>query len=1823
MAGTSSVYFPPLADCLRGEKAIISWKMIADALFDVKGAAQSSPVFKEFGVDSFVIKCMKEPATAFSPPNEAARADYEARTAAINISHGAKSKFNLDQIKADAAWLSSNARVNLDTALRVVVIEWQARASSQLSGPLSAQEIMNLQEASGGADALSTTLAATLRAQESLDTDDLAALFDKEETRRRRIFHTYLSERRSYALALDHMHTNLFYGTLPFWNPANKEGLTPYQPSDTSDITSKVALVETIMEKYLDFLSAAMDGAENYLSSLSNDSTINTEEMAADYQATLFAEMTHAISVIFQALQYLEMEYDGMLAAPSLITHWFALMAKGSFLEVPEPSFPVPSLYGPITTLVCATSLLLLNPRRALRLMNHEEDPKLGESPYFTSPETLEQIHNALLSAADGGAANLMPEIFVWTILLHRMHVSYVERNDRRDTIQQQKSVEALENESAMRPVGRRSSIGSIVSLETSSYDSFLVLAGIEKDVQLIEQLGQISTQHGVAFSVIQRMSEVAGIGHGAAFPPVQGARMRSVFRDFLTFTFPMVQYQSDNVEAMLSVVSAGSSYWVQSAELLPPKHYDPSSLVLEDPDAMEFFFQEAFNRYPLELVPFLRFCKALSRSMQDEEDLPNTSLVLDMLKNTPRVTFNLPEDFQDYELVFEDENTNSFQLLEPLAIIGAATRSRYGNAGMGFVIPAGSTGRFVSDSGRLVYIEYSHSALQLMGRRLQINYCRSGFSLLLGPMNEEEVAETVSLLASLLRTEHLKGPSAHLPQAKAYNVAQICEEISASMEGDRDILGVVCDIMDHYLQDDTAFNSSEVPPVLTACIEFLHATLDVYPSRVLSYLARCHLLPYQADGGKMGRFAGTVDIVPAQFAFLYASMRLFHQAIVTVMRSSVYRKCGPKLITRLEGSTDVWLGTANKVLSRVVSAISQGCVDILETSTTWRFSSLLSQSMLIESIVSVLNVVISSAYRIGDIGSANRLTSCMEEGAQYILKSFLSHNAGSLKMQHLIDTLTSAMAFPQATFFPREFDQICSRVDQVTSFHTNLLRCASLHDMSSEALQKYLFKTSFLLARLSAVNSSFKGPCLTLLEALVTAAGEASKEPPSLLGFLGAQSAKSFLDLLKDSGPFQLPSDSTIVWKFLTAVIRNKQQWMSNCLISGKTPREASSDAGKKSDMAEDSVFNRALTKLRDNITAMSDYEIIALLEFVTAAQNYWPWTVFTIMKDPSCLDSLRSYVRGLESASVTARTKSSIKAAFEARQAAYIAEAFAMQLYHLRHMKQATPLAEKLVQDLDYFLRDGATISGYNKSLHLNFNKNFANRYPGCTLEQFKRTQLVFSHLGPFYYYNLPMANAMLSCDRSWHGHRNNNGFKGEMERANLNLSLVDSQIALYHSWEFLLLELGSCIQSPVLNKNMVQVAQQCLSANLDNSGPENIFVRITESRANFALTLIQRVANTDALVDQAPDLLTLLLDSIKALQDPLSETSVAMYRTLLRALYIVLRACSNMGKKAEDVSVTQTILVVLDQIVGKGFRAVVTRIHEKDANVSPEDLALLTAALHGCLSVSGLEDEQSQIINILAAHDVVHVACSLFSWSDRITVAGDPVYGELSLLFLLELSKMSSIAEQMACDGIVSHLTSANITNFMRRSIISPFAADVASERCYTIWAKAMLPLLLNLLMAMGATVAPEISYVLNQFPSLMKASVERLEAPGASRTASKDRVMFIALLPVMEAHSLALITRILTGLRAANSRDIPEVHWDAASMLENVEFWLSSRRLLRERLVPLNPREAMARSEKAGNGAGLAADASDGLVESKLETQVVAEMEEIRNVLGELM
>lgn len=428
--------------------------------------------------------------------------------------------------------------------------------------------------------------------------------------------------------------------------------------------------------------------------------------------------------------------------------------------------------------------------------------------------------------------------------------------------------------------------------------------------------------------------------------------------------------------------------------------------------------------------------------------------------------------------------------------------------------------------------------------------------------------------------------------------------------------------------------------------------------------------------------------------------------------------------------------------------------------------------------------------------------------------------------------------------------------------------------------------------------------------------------------------------------------------------------------------------------------------------------------------------------------------------------------------------------------------------------------------------------------------------------------------------------------------------------------------------LKKHSLQVAQQCLEANEETQSHDQVFERLAESRVNLALMLVQRVVDSTPSPGDITQLLTALWATVSSVQEPYTPGNISLYRTLLKLLYVTLRAqvrsltqndasSKRHGSDLAAVAVAQTVLSILDRTVAKGFRTLVSLVHDSQATVLPSDFALLNAVLQACLCMPGMDQNQTQILNIMASHDAVQAAVSLYSWADRLADQGDPIYGELSLLFLLELSALPLVAEQLACDGLLNQITSANLAAYLRRANVKPFADSVGLQRCYSIWAKGIVPLLLNILTALGATIAPEVAYVLNQFPTLMQSSVERFEPPDDSRRRDRGDRDYITLLSVSEIHSLALMTRVLGALRANNARDVPAVEWDAAGLSESVDFWIERRKLLRERLVTLGPREAEWRSMPPASERNKARG-----FESRLEEKVVEQLELVKLVLSEV-
>ena len=867
----------------------------------------------------------------------------------------------------------------------------------------------------------------------------------------------------------------------------------------------------------------------------------------------------------------------------------------------------------PLKTLAAAISVLLLKPARSLIYLSEREDDSNqtdhAYDSFLLSSDVLEQVHTSIVNAASLDSETASPAIFAWALILHRMNVSYQSRTEKRDNLLQQSARERFETSAVTRPTGRRNSAGSIFSIESSKFDGFLEHSAQPRDFQVVEQLASAVTSRGMVFDVISKMATELGPSAHGSMTPLLSSRIRTAFVELLKVSYPIVGYQSEPVSSLLSLLSSGRGYWdISPRENLSAK-LDVLSCMISDDDAMEFYFRQALERFPYEFLPLIVFCRALcsTTSLRDDD---RSDLIQDLLRHTPTVTFTLPDSFQSYELVHEDENTSSFRLLEDIPLVSVSTaRNRNRSDEDTFRIPAGTVGRFITDNGRVVLMNYSYSFLSLIGRQLEVYLMPEAYQTGLRVLQADEIAEAVSLLAMLLRTECLKAS----PDSNDVLVRQdddLLHEASKSISGGKDIVNVVCETLDYFMQDGIGTTEKSATCVLTSCIQFLHAVLPLQPSRIWSYMARSELLSSESKGGKLTKIVGDLDLVSENFDFLMSALRLFSRLIDSAMSSAVQRRAGNRTTNMRKPDPNPWLGTAEKVLTKVSLSIAQASMDIFENTSTWNFSSETSRLRLLETVVPILDKFLLYSYGTGDSPTSDNLVTSLRPAAGYIVDCFMSPSTGTLRFQPLLASLAAALTSPQSTLYPTRLEIQQTQLVSILRFSTTLLRTADYLEKPASMIETYLFKASTLLARMCAVSSLFTEPAVELLTSIVANAGKSTHEPHSLLGYLGPHTAKSFLQLLSGLGrPFVLTGEVKTTWRFFSAVLRNRQQWMSNCLLTGQTPREAMKQERRKGEVSSSSVFATALVRLK-TLKDLNRVEALSILDFVASAQNYWPWT-------------------------------------------------------------------------------------------------------------------------------------------------------------------------------------------------------------------------------------------------------------------------------------------------------------------------------------------------------------------------------------------------------------------------------------------------------------------------------------------------------------------------------------------------------------------------------------------------------------------------------------
>lgn len=429
------------------------------------------------------------------------------------------------------------------------------------------------------------------------------------------------------------------------------------------------------------------------------------------------------------------------------------------------------------------------------------------------------------------------------------------------------------------------------------------------------------------------------------------------------------------------------------------------------------------------------------------------------------------------------------------------------------------------------------------------------------------------------------------------------------------------------------------------------------------------------------------------------------------------------------------------------------------------------------------------------------------------------------------------------------------------------------------------------------------------------------------------------------------------------------------------------------------------------------------------------------------------------------------------------------------------------------------------------------------------------------------------------------------------------------------------------------MAVAVRDCLKTNAENALPEAIFERLAQSRADLAFTLMQRLLEIKSTETEVKNILPEAWNTVRRknsdLGSALGGDEADYYRSLLKILYLSLQfhaptsASAVENFKATHIDeapvqhwsstpepVLHIGLEILTTMVAQGFRSLTIVLHDTPKLVHPSDFSLITAILRTVLLIPNLPRNTAHLLTAFSDAQTARCASTLLSWSDQLATSGDPIYGELSILFLLEMSTIPALAESLAVEGVLTHIMSTNLMRFLQSRAFGPYDQPV---RMYIIWAKGVLPLLLNLLTALGPPLGAEVAAALNSF----SGQLARASSAFGSNTRNDADEGHITLSMTSEAQSLSLITTILQTFREAGASasvvatQIEEVKWDRGQVREDVESWLQSREGLRERIVPSSEKEeAWSRAKPiqtvGGNG-------------NRLEEKVVEEMRAIMEML----
>lgn len=640
-------------------------------------------------------------------------------------------------------------------------------------------------------------------------------------------------------------------------------------------------------------------------------------------------------------------------------------------------------------------------------------------------------------------------------------------------------------------------------------------------------------------------------------------------------------------------------------------------------------------------------------------------------------------------------------------------------------------------------------------------------------------------------------------------------------------------------------------------------------------------------------------------------------------------------------------------------------------------------------------------------------------------------------------------------------------------------------------------------------------------------------------------------IDLEGSLIPFSL---KTALYNFFSNIMQTNQEGLSILLLAGNNSLDKKSFTAiqQKKSQAANSENKSILKILKENVKNLKNYPdsvAIYLLDAISYTLNSWSIAQRSSDNDEEFINSLTNYfienfkylgsesvkdkrdveIKDAEFDDLSAIVNKSVTKCYKVELLASIERILALYLYNNPSEKTIQPILN-LMQD-ERFLKEYASrlfkVKDYKYELHLKTYKNFEKQLSGYKLSQYIMNSNSFNgnQYGVGCIYNLALIDRQFRDNLGWKDYSRRDVILSDLniQYAAAQTNLIKSSGALVTSYikyksydsKFDFFELATILLN--LNNNDCLAGVASVSANsISLFSFRQIYLERIELTFFLVYTFFQHIDSTSSKLNVNNSINderifklfeaisnSLLSEEVNFLVS-LTNQDFHIYRSLLRILVITLRLCSTKAHLLEKLP--SLLIDLFAKVVANGSTVVISCIQGRNSNNgkrnnhsdgdgvsvlnSIEDLLLLISIFKAFASINFSTDITATFASLLDINGTIKYIMELYTYANSMLIEGQPVFADLSLIYISEMIAVNIVAEKFLSYGLFSILNNSAVSIVIQKGNIR---VDT-KPRYHYIWANGLLNIVLTLLSKFGPRVIPETCTFLKNFEKQIASTLQ---------------------------------------------------------------------------------------------------------------------------------